>query len=85
MARGFGSSIHLSNLRLENSAEIRIPFEVNSKILELINQINPDLANISPGQTWQSDQGLHQRDQLVDLFFMYTSYGADRTAIFASR
>ncbi len=41
--------------------------EVNSKILELINQINPDLANISPGQFWQSDQGLHKRDQLVDL------------------
>ena len=41
--------------------------EVNSKILELINQINPDLANISPGQSWQSNQGLHKRDQLVDL------------------
>jgi len=41
--------------------------KVNSKILQVINQINPDLAQISPGESWQSGQGLHNREQLMDL------------------
>ncbi len=40
---------------------------VNTKILQVINQINPDLAQISPGESRQSGQDLHNRDQLVDL------------------
>ncbi len=40
---------------------------VSSRILQIINQINPDLAEIPPGRSWQSGQGLHSRDQLVDL------------------
>ena len=40
---------------------------VNSKILEVINEINPDLAKIPPGRSWQSGQDLHNREQLVDL------------------
>ena len=40
---------------------------VNSRILQVINQINPDLAEIPPGRSWQSGQDLHSRDQLVDL------------------
>ena len=40
---------------------------VNSKILQVIKQINPDLAEIPPGGSWQSGQDLHYREQLVDL------------------
>jgi len=40
---------------------------VNSPILEVINQINPDLAEIPPGESWQSGQDLHDREQLPDL------------------
>ena len=40
---------------------------VNSKILQAINEIKPDLAEISPGGSWQSAQDLHHREQLVDL------------------
>ena len=40
---------------------------VNSKILQVINQSNPDLAQIPPGESWQSGQDLHNREQLVDL------------------
>ncbi len=41
--------------------------KVNSKFLQVINQINPDLAQISPGESWQSGQDLHNREQLADL------------------
>ncbi len=41
--------------------------KVNSKILQVVNQINPDLAQISPGESWQSGQDLHNREQFVDL------------------
>ena len=41
--------------------------KVNSKILHVINRINPDLAQISPGESWQSRQDLHDCEQLVDL------------------
>jgi len=41
--------------------------ELNSKILQLINQINPDLAKIPMGGSWQSGQDLYNREQLVDL------------------
>jgi len=40
---------------------------VNSKILQIIKQINPDMAKIPPGGSWQSGQDLHNREQLVDL------------------
>jgi uncharacterized protein (TIGR02466 family) len=41
--------------------------KVNSKILQVINQIKPDLAEIPAGGSWQSGQDLHNREQLVDL------------------
>ena len=41
--------------------------KVNSKILQVINQINPGFARISSGESWQSGQDLHNREQLVDL------------------
>ena len=41
--------------------------KVNAKILQVINEINPDMAEISPGGSWQSGQDLHNREQLVDL------------------
>ncbi len=41
--------------------------KVNSNILQVINQIKPDLAEIPPGGSWQSGQDLHNREQLVDL------------------
>ncbi len=40
--------------------------KVNSNILQVINQIKPDLAEIPPGGSWQSGQDLHNREQLVD-------------------
>ncbi len=40
---------------------------VNSKILQIINQINPELAKIPARGSWQSGQDLHHREQLVDL------------------
>lgn len=40
---------------------------LNSKILQVISQINPDLAKIPPGGSWQSGQDLHNREQLLDL------------------
>jgi len=33
--------------------------KVNSKILQVINEINPDWAEIPPGGSWQSGQDLH--------------------------
>ncbi len=47
--------------------------KINSKILQVINQINPDLAQISPGESWQSGQDLHNREQLVDLVLCINS------------
>ncbi len=41
--------------------------QVNSKILQIINQINPDLAKIPAGGSWQSEHDLHNREQLVEL------------------
>ncbi len=41
--------------------------KVNSKILQVIEQINPDLAEIPRGGSWQSGQDLHHREQFVDL------------------
>ena len=41
--------------------------KVNSKILQVINEINPDWAEIPPGGSWQSEQDLHNREVLVDL------------------
>jgi len=40
---------------------------VNSNILQVIKQINPDLAEIPPGGSWQSGQDLHNREQFEDL------------------
>ena len=51
--------------------KIQLMFEirprVNSNILQVINQIKPELAEIPLGASWQSGQGLHDREQLVDL------------------
>ncbi len=40
---------------------------VNSSILQVINQIKPDLAEIPQGESWQSGPDLHNHEQLVDL------------------
>ena len=40
---------------------------LNANILQVINEINPDLAEIPPGGSWQSGQDLHTREQFVDL------------------
>jgi len=40
---------------------------VNSQILEVVNQVNPDFAEILPGGSWQSGQDLHNREPFVDL------------------
>ena len=40
---------------------------VNSNILQVLNQIKPDLAEIPAGGSWQSGQDLHNREQFKDL------------------
>jgi len=40
---------------------------VNANVLHVINQIKPDWAELPPGASWQSGQGLHIREELVDL------------------
>jgi len=40
---------------------------VNSNILQVLNEINPDMTEIPPGGSWQSGQDLHNREQFVDL------------------
>ncbi len=40
---------------------------VNSKILQIIKQIKPDLAKIPAGGSWQSGHDLHNSEQFVDL------------------
>jgi len=51
--------------KIQLTSEIRQ--RVNSNILQVIDQIKPDLAEIPPGGSWQSGQDLHNREQLVDL------------------
>ena len=41
--------------------------KVNTKILKALNQMNPDLADIPPGDSWQSNQQLHKREEFIDL------------------
>lgn len=40
---------------------------INSRFLEVINQINPDLDEIPRGGSWQSGQDLHNREEFEDL------------------
>ncbi len=41
--------------------------KVNTKILKALNGLNPNLASISPGDSWQSHQQLHKRKEFNDL------------------
>ena len=41
--------------------------KVNAKILKALNGLNPDLADIPPGDSWQSHQQLHKRKEFIDL------------------
>ncbi len=41
--------------------------KVNSKILKALNRMNPDLAEIPTGDSWQSHQQLHKRKEFNDL------------------
>lgn len=41
--------------------------KVNTKILKALNQLNPDLADIRPGGSWQSNQQLHKHEEVIDL------------------
>jgi uncharacterized protein (TIGR02466 family) len=41
--------------------------KVNAKILEVLNTVNPGLADIPAGGSWQSEQQLHKREEFVDL------------------
>ena len=40
---------------------------VNSNILQVITQLKPDLAEIPPGESWQSGQDIHNREQMTEL------------------
>jgi uncharacterized protein (TIGR02466 family) len=41
--------------------------KVNTKILKALNRMNPDLANISLGDSWQSNLQLHKHEEFIDL------------------
>ena len=41
--------------------------KVNTKILKVLTELNPDLADIPPGGSWQSNQQLHKCEELIDL------------------
>ncbi len=41
--------------------------KANTKILKALNELNPDLADIPPGGSWQSNQQLHKCEELLDL------------------
>ena len=41
--------------------------KVNTKILKALNRMNPNLANISLGDSWQSDLQLHKHEEFIDL------------------
>jgi len=41
--------------------------KVNAKILKALNELNPDLADIPPGGSWQSNQQLHKCEEFLDL------------------
>ena len=41
--------------------------KVNTRILKALNGLNPNLASISPGDSWQSHQQLHKRKEFNDL------------------
>ncbi len=41
--------------------------KVNTKILKALNELNPDLADIPPGGSWQSNQQLHKCEEVIDL------------------
>ncbi len=41
--------------------------KANTKILKALTELNPDLADIPPGGSWQSNQQLHKCEELLDL------------------
>ena len=41
--------------------------KVNPKILKSLKGLNPDLADMPPGGSWQSHQQLHKRKEFNDL------------------
>jgi uncharacterized protein (TIGR02466 family) len=41
--------------------------KVNTEILKALNEMNPDLADIPPGDAWQSHQQLHKCEAFLDL------------------
>ena len=40
---------------------------VQTRVLDVLNRMNPDLADISAGKSWQSDHQLYRNEELVDL------------------
>ncbi len=41
--------------------------KVNSEILKALNEMNPGLVDLTPGESWQSHQQLHKREEFFDL------------------
>ena len=50
--------------KIQLTAEVRQ--RVNSNILQVITQLKPDLAEIPPGESWQSGQDIHNREQMME-------------------
>jgi len=41
--------------------------KVNARILKALNRMNSNLADLSPGDSWQSKQQLHKCEEFIDL------------------
>lgn len=41
--------------------------KANTQILKALDELHPDLADIPPGSSWQSNQQLYRREEVIDL------------------
>ncbi len=59
--------------------------KVNAKLLKALNRMNPDLAEIQPGYSWQSHQQLHKSKEFIDLAPRILTYSKNRVAVSKDR
>jgi uncharacterized protein (TIGR02466 family) len=50
---------------IHSTAEFHQP--LNGRILGALHEMNPQLSAISPGESWQSEQNLHAREEFTEL------------------
>ena len=51
---------------IQSTPEFHQP--LNARILEALDQMNPELTEIPPARSWQSGQDLHEREEFGELF-----------------